>query len=913
MNKHLHAFIGAAMIVAATTAVARAQTGTAEMVGEVVDLAGAPVPNATITVTNVATTNERRFTADAQGRFMAIALTPGGYAVTADAPGFAPRRQEELVLAPDERATVQLALRRAPLPETLTVAETPAGLEIARTDFNQTIELEQLENLPNREREPLALSKLVVATTVNRAERDAVVMAHDPSLNTYTVDGFNRDNRLVGGSQILVPLSAVAAVDERVNGYSVEARGAAAVFNVATRPGTNRMHGSLFNFFGDRRLNALKTIDQPADTRPPYRSNQFGAVIGGPIAVNRDFFLVSYEGTRRTVAGGTSVDFSPFASSSPRSVALAQLQTRAARDPRHSDRDMWMVKANHELSGGGTLRLHYAERRNDGVASVEIRPAPVAVGNGEADGEARMFGGLVGVAAGRFVNEVRAQYAIDRDREAPGSPALTVFQGGALVLRTGSLLGPHDFQADRVQVSEVVSVASGRHAAKAGVEALLDQNDIDPSAMTHGAYVFRSLASFAGGVPAGSGESFTQTVASSRGNISADVRTYAAFVQDTWRISPAATADVGVRYDVQAFVRGVPRDTDNWAPRIGLAIRRGDHAVIRSGYGLYYGSTPALIPALALGDSGFATATVTTTGAATARYPNLLAGLPLARRAATVVNPQFENALLHQAHVGYEVEKYRVGSIGLTYLFARGMHLPRLIEATDRGAFSRVAEYQSTGESVYNALTFRSRLTRPSLSFDLAYTLARMNATPLGATSVQFGTTADRNIFPVIAQERRSPGDDDHRHHLVASLVYDTTSRANTYSGFRRMLLRHWTFSFTYDVLSGAPYSAYADADLNGDGNAFNDLAPGTTRNHYRLPSYMTFNPRAARDFRFGDNKKVTILWQAFNLTNRPNYVAGDDVLYTLTTAGLQRNPLFRRATAQDEGRMMQVAARLSF
>jgi hypothetical protein len=683
------------------------------------------------------------------------------------------------------------------------------------------------------------------------------------------------------------------------------------VFNVATKPGTNRIHGSLFNFFGDRRLNALKTIDQPADTRPPYRSNQFGAVIGGPIAVDRDFFLVSYEGTRRTVAGGTSVDFSPFASSDSRSLALAQLQTLAARDPRRLDRDVWMVKANHELSGGGTVRLHYAERRNKGLADVASGPAPVAAGNGEVDGEARMFGGFVGVAAGRFVNELRAQYAIDRDREAPGSPALTVFQGGALVLRNGSMLGPHDFQADRVQVSDVVSVASGRHAAKAGVEALLDQNDVDPTAMTHGAYVFRSLASFAGGVPAGPGESFTQTVASSRGDISADVRTYSAFVQDTWRISPAATADVGVRYDVQAFRRGVPRDTDNWAPRIGLAIRRGDHAVIRTGYGLYYGSTPALIPALALSDSGFATATVTTT--AMPRYPNLVAGLPFGQRAATVVSPQFENALLHQAHVGYDVEKYRVGSVGLTYLFARGMHLPRLIEATDRGAFSRVAEYQSTGESVYNALTFRARLTRPSLSFDLAYTLARMNATPFGATSVQFGTAADRSIFPVTAHERRLPGDDDHRQHLVASLVYDTTSRASLYSGFTRMLLRHWTVSFSYDVLSGAPYSAYADADLNGDGNAFNDLAPGTTRNQYRLPWYMSFNPRAARDFRFGDNKKVTILWEAFNLTNRPNYIAVDDVLYTLTTSGLQRNPLFRRATAQDEGRMMQVAARLSF
>src|SRR6185369_6069458 len=97
---------------------------------------------------------------------------------------------------------------------------------------------------------------------------------------------------------LLAPLDAVMAFDERVNGYGAESGGAAGVFNVATKAGTNRLHGSLFDFFGDRRLNGLKTLDQPAGTRPPYRSNQFGAVVGGPVVVNRDFFLLSYEGAR---------------------------------------------------------------------------------------------------------------------------------------------------------------------------------------------------------------------------------------------------------------------------------------------------------------------------------------------------------------------------------------------------------------------------------------------------------------------------------------------------------------------------------------------------------------------------------------------------------------------------------------
>jgi hypothetical protein len=578
---------------------------------------------------------------------------------------------------------------------------------------------------------------------------------------------------------------------------------------------------------------------------------------------------------------------------------------------------MWMLKANHEFNGGGTLRLQYAERRLDGAASAAAGPAPVVATTGDVDTRARMFGALLGASAGRFVNETRVQYATDRDRETAGPPVLTVFERGALVLRTGdSVLGPHDFTTDRIQVNDTVSIASGAHAAKAGVEALLDQDNLNPNGMARGSYVFTSLASFAGGIPGGAGESYTQTFALDGGRRSVDVRTYSAFVQDTWRISSTATADLGVRYDAQVFTRGMPRDGNNWAPRVGLAMRRGEHAVIRTRYGLYYGVTPAWIPATALLNGSLDTATVTLRGQAAPAYPNLLARIPAAPRSTTLVDAQFENAQMHQANVGYEWEKYRVGAASIGYVFARGTHLPRLIEANGRGTFDgfgRVAEYRSTGDSLYNALTARGRLTRTSLTFDVAYTFALIDATPFGAIAVQPGTFAVRNVLAESAQERRAPGDDDHHHHLATSMVYDTTARAALYHGITRRLLQNWTLSFTYDVLSGAPYTAYVDADLNGDGNFFNDVAPTTSRNQYRLPWRISLNPRASRDFHFGNDRKVSLIWEAFNLTNRPNYVAVDDVLYTMTATGLQRNPLFGRRTAQDDGRVMQLAAKVTF
>ena len=95
----------------------------------------------------------------------------------------------------------------------------------------------------------------------------------------------------------------------------------------------------------------------------------------------------------------------------------------------------------------------------------------------------------------------------------------------------------------------------------------------------------------------------------------------------------------------------------------------------------------------------------------------------------------------------------------------------------------------------------------------------------------------------------RTVGNNDQRHRLVVSGVYTTTGLASGLDGIARVLATGWSFSGIFTAQSGQPYTARVGAvDLNNDGNTRNDIAPGTTRNQFLLPSIVTLDPRIARD-----------------------------------------------------------------
>ena len=866
------------------------------MTGEVID-------RADVTVTNVDTAADRETHTDASGRFGFAALPAGRYRVTAVHDGFAGRRQDDIVLLPGHRMQIELPLRRAPLPETIALNPYPPIAESARTNASAVVAETEIEHLPIAGRRYLRLAELTPAVTEDAATGGLSVMDLPSAQNRLVIDGFDHTSGITGDpvgregpSRVPYQLSqwSVDAFRVQTNGAPAEnGRAGASVINVVTRSGANAFHGSGYEFFGDRMLMGKKALDERAGLhKPAYRNNQFGAVAGGPIVKEHNFFLVSYDGLRRTDAPTASPNLTPFTAAG--AATLAPLQSALTRDPRDQQQDLIFARTDHEYLRQH-LTLRYVDQQFTGRAIEASRDQPAIPSDGRSYMRTRAGTGLLASALGSaLVNEARVEYADSHDAENPATaPAAVVFDGSSFVAQTGSsLFGPHAFATKRLQMADSLSWVRGAHSVKTGVDVLRDRNATRFGAQTTAR--FPSIAAFAAGAP----NAVTQTLPTSE--VHADADQYAVFVQDAWRAAHSLTIDLGIRYDLQDFHDVVARDRNNWAPRVGFAFAPGERKnVFRATYGLFYGTTPALIPALAQAYNG-----------------SPVRVLPAAM---AVVDPSFKTARVHQASAGWEVEKYRAGSLGIDYLFARGERLPRPIDINVGGRFpgvGRVVSFESSGQSLYNGITLHARArVLQQLFYTIAYTFARSDETPQEPIAMILGGMNDRRSLAVqgSALDVRAPGNNDQHHHLTTSAMYDTSLLAVDRHGLSKRLIEHWEWGLVWTLQSGQPYSAFVNGDINGDRNALNDLAPDTTRNQYRLPVRLSFDPRVARRIQLGRTRQLHVIWEAYNLSNRPNYTSVDNTLYRLDGSSLVRNPLFGRKTGQADGRVMQVAARLTF
>jgi len=900
------AFLFAFALLSCTPAFAQGHTG--EIWGRVGDVNGNALTGAGVSVMNVDTGTERETHADREGRFGFPALTPGRYRVTASHDGFASQRQDDIALLPGQRMQIELRLHVAPMPETIALNPYPPILESGRTHASGFVAETEIEGLPVEGRRYLRLADLTPAVTTDVATDGIRVMALPSTQTRIVIDGFDHTSSITGepsGGEgpLRVPYqlsqSTVEALRVQTNGAPAEnGRAAAASINVATKSGANAFHGSGYEFFGHRALNGRNTLDEAAGlAKPPFRSNQFGGIVGGPLLKSHSFFLVSYEGLRRLDASPASADLTPFAPVGL--AALNAVQPSLIRFPRDQQQDLVFARMDHEYLRQH-LTIRYIDQQFAGQAIDTARFQPALSSDGRAELRTRSgSGSLASTVSDAVVNEARVQYADTRDTERPPSaPALVIWQGGSFVAQTGSsVFGPHQFATRRLQLGDSISWVAGGHSMKAGADALKDRNAVAFGPLT--TLGFQTIARAATRASSGSSDWFGQTL--DTGTVHADANQYAAFLQDAWRVTPAWTLDLGVRYDLQDFPGSDMRTgRDNWAPRVGLAYAPGERRqVFRAAYGLFYGTTPALIPALAQAFSNDPSHT-----------------RPASR---VVVAPTFKAARVHQASAGWEVEKYRAGTFGVEYLFARGGRLPRPVDINVAGRFAgvdRVISFESSGQSVYNGISAhaRGRLLQ-QLFYTVAYTLSRVSETPQQPIAMVFGGLNDRGSLSMQGNTlaTRAPGDADRRHDLSISTVYDTSMLAVNRHGLSKRLIANWEWGLVYTLQTGRPFSAYVNGDINGDRNAFNDLAPGTTWNQYRLPYQASLDPRIARRFQIARSGQLLVIWQAFNISNRPNYTAADNTLYWVSTGSLSPNPLFGRRTAQANGRVMQLAAKIIF
>ncbi|MCA1613638.1 MAG: TonB-dependent receptor [Acidobacteria bacterium] len=292
---------------------ARAQTFKATLVGQVTDPNGAAVPGAVVTVTERGTGRTQTVTANGEGAYTIPQLQPGRYELKVEAAGFKHVVQTDLVLETEQTRRVNVQLEAGSVSETITVvADTPV-VNTDTSDKGEVITNRQVQELPLNGRDATDLAQLVPGVYQRPAEDDqgqglAVAGTRTDSTN-YILDGANNRSDRNGGIGVNTSVDSIQEFKVSTSSYSAEfGRTAGGQINVVSKSGTNRFHGTAFDYVRNDAFDAANFFSGKKD----LRRNQFGGTFGGPLPFfdfgeggpvfrsgrDRTFFFASYEGTR---------------------------------------------------------------------------------------------------------------------------------------------------------------------------------------------------------------------------------------------------------------------------------------------------------------------------------------------------------------------------------------------------------------------------------------------------------------------------------------------------------------------------------------------------------------------------------------------------------------------------------------
>jgi len=290
-----------------------AQTNTSAISGLVSDESRAAVAKASITLTEVNTGASRRANTDASGEYVFPQLPPGRYRVSVTASGFQTYVVEQIDLGIAQSVRADLKLRIGQVNETVIVsgAATPL-LEIDTASLGQTVTRKAINDLPLNGRNYLTLGALspgvmpqippaqgpasFVGSTTGRSDRSLLVGGQRESSTSYLFDGLELRNPRVGDSSMTPSLDAVQEFKIQRNFFQAEFGNSPGIINIASRGGTNEWHGSAFHFLRNNALDARTFFARSAE---PFKRNQFGFAVGGPIIKDRLFVFGNFEGFRQ--------------------------------------------------------------------------------------------------------------------------------------------------------------------------------------------------------------------------------------------------------------------------------------------------------------------------------------------------------------------------------------------------------------------------------------------------------------------------------------------------------------------------------------------------------------------------------------------------------------------------------------
>jgi hypothetical protein len=280
--------------------------------GHVTDTTGASLSNASVVITETQTGVATTTITNDSGFYTVNQLKPGIYSVQVSAQGFRAALSSNLTLQVAQVLQQDFTLQIGNVQERVDVTASAPLLNTETTDLGNVVDRTPIMQLPLNGRNFSQLALLVPGTNAgemggtrssgngNETQRGGANVVADgarATFNTYLIDGLNDNDQLIGTIKVFPNIEDIQEFKVQIGNYDAQYMGGGAVINVTTASGSNNLHGSLFEFVRNDTLNAREYFDAPG-VIPPYKQNQFGGSVSGPIRKDKIFYFGDFQGLR---------------------------------------------------------------------------------------------------------------------------------------------------------------------------------------------------------------------------------------------------------------------------------------------------------------------------------------------------------------------------------------------------------------------------------------------------------------------------------------------------------------------------------------------------------------------------------------------------------------------------------------
>src|SRR5262245_20395099 len=647
-------FVLGLVLLVATVTPALAQITSATISGTIKDETGGVLPGVDVVVRNLDTSLSRSVVTDANGYYTVPGLAPGKYEARATLQGFSTAVQSGIVLEVAQQAGLNLVLKLGTAEETITVTGESPLVDIRGSALSAVVDQKTIEELPLNGRNYIALATLQpgivqftekVSTSPAQRGVQLNINGMGGRSNSYLLDGANirgyAGHATVTAGDTTLGVETIQEFRVATNAFSADyGRVMGGVVSVATKSGTNVLHGSGFEFFRNSKMDARNFFE--ASDPAPFTRHQFGGAGGGPIVRNRVFFYGGFERLQEDL--GTTV-----ITAVPTAAARTGLVNPAVRPyldlyPLPNGPDLGPGIGQYAYEFNRATRENFAQGRVDVELSDKdllfvrytydgsSQVSPVATGAIQTNGVPGFF--TTSVSGNHFftaeAKRTVTQNLLNTARFS--SSVLTYEQNAAntlsqpmpfvsdqpfmgLILIGGlSQLGNYAAEPSPQNVgyctrSDDPAYTKRKHLLKTGVLIERALGDKLTTVNSRGTYTFANMAQFFAGTPTRfQGNTPGAQFSRQRPNM-----LFGFYLQDDYRMTSNLTLNLGVRYEFftvpkdkdgrDAYIPDLLTSTDtvlggpfrnpslkNVAPRIGFAwdVTGDGRTAVRGGSGLYY-------------------------------------------------------------------------------------------------------------------------------------------------------------------------------------------------------------------------------------------------------------------------------------------------------------------------------------